>query len=125
VNKSKNSFHYSVESASSSRVFFLTRRGYMGTGPSTSQKGDHIYVFLGSRVPFVLSPGKEPRTCLSERLRVLILDPKGKKLDSTCSQVHTECCSLIGDAYVHGYMEGKAVKDALKRSIEPRSVYLV
>lgn len=125
LNKSKNSFHYSVESASSSRVFFLTQRGYMGTGPNTTQKGDHIYVLLGSRVPFVLSPGKEPSTCLSERLRVLISDPKGKKQDSTCSQVHTECCSLIGDAYVHGYMEGKAIKDALKRSIEPRSVYLV
>jgi hypothetical protein len=125
VNKSKNSFHYSVEAASSSRVFFVTRRGYIGTGHRDTSKGDHVYVLLGSRVPFVLRPRAKPTICYSERLRVLVSGPKEKKQGSTCSEVHGCSYSLVGDAYVQGYMEGQAIKVAEIRGEEPRPVYLM
>lgn len=124
VNKSKNSFHYSVETASGSRAFFVTRKGYIGTGPQDTKKGDQIFVLLGSRIPFILRPIMKPCVCYSEPLRLLVSAPKEANRDSTCSQSHAQSHAIVGDTYVHGYMEGKAIKNAAMRGEEPQPVFL-
>ncbi|RDW79831.1 hypothetical protein BP6252_04469 [Coleophoma cylindrospora] len=123
VNENKNSFHYALESATSSRSFFVTEKGYMGTGPSSIQQGDYVCVLLGSSVPFILRQSPEPRICVSERLRVLVTDPAGKLPALTCSQTHSRCYSLIGDAYLHGIMDGIVVQAS--PTVTPKSVYLI
>jgi len=123
VNENKNSFHYALESATSSRSFFVTGKGYMGTGSSSIQQGDYVCVLLGSSVPFILRQSSEPRICVSERLRVLVTDPDGQHPAPTCSQTHSRCYSLIGDAYVHGIMDGRVVKAT--SAATPKSVYLI
>lgn len=41
---------------SSSHQFFITKKKYMGRGPSTMKKGDLVCVLYGGNVPFVLRP---------------------------------------------------------------------
>lgn len=60
------------------RRMFRTKSGYIGLGPRLTQKGDHIFLVRGSRVPLVL------RSQDSERW------------------------TLLGDCYVHGIMHGEA-----------------
>jgi hypothetical protein len=43
-----------VETATSSRRFFVTARGYMGLGPAEMQPGDQVFALAGGSVPFVL-----------------------------------------------------------------------
>lgn len=66
--------------------FALTKRGYMGLVPHCARVGDRIAIFLGAPVPFVL------RTT-GERI--------GKQDRVT---MH-----LVGDAYIHGIMDGEAM----------------
>ncbi|KAK8040034.1 hypothetical protein PG993_008445 [Apiospora rasikravindrae] len=65
-----------------SRCLYRTRRGYLGTGPNAVQRGDIVCVFMGGAVPFILRPRQ-----------------KGNGY------------TLIGDAYVHGIMDGELVRD--------------
>ncbi|KAF5621064.1 heterokaryon incompatibility 6 OR allele [Fusarium tjaetaba] len=76
-------FSKSMENASSNRCFFVTESGGMGMGPFSTKPDDIIVVLFGS--PF----------CLVLR-----------------SVQGTDCYSLIGDAYVHGAMDGGFVKAA-------------
>lgn len=41
---------------------YLTRKGYMGMGPSDMEPGDVVVVFPGARIPFVLRPTAEEDT---------------------------------------------------------------
>ncbi|KAK8135006.1 Heterokaryon incompatibility protein 6 [Apiospora sp. TS-2023a] len=66
-----------------SRCLYRTRRGYLGTGPHSVQRGDVVCVFMGAAVPFILRP-------------------RGDGDDGY---------TLVGDAYVHGVMDGELVKD--------------
>ena len=59
------------------RRAFLTREGYIGTGPPDLAPGDKVFVFLGFHVPAILRPAG------AGRFRIL------------------------GDAYVHGMMDGE------------------
>ena len=59
--------------------FCVTRDGYMGVVPKRAAKGDGICVFLGGSVPFVIR--------------------------RTASRHY----SLVGECYVHGLMDGKAL----------------
>lgn len=38
------------------RRFFITQKGFIGTGPTSLQKGDVIAILCGGVVPFVLRP---------------------------------------------------------------------
>ncbi|KAK8024690.1 hypothetical protein PG990_002513 [Apiospora arundinis] len=75
---------YSIMAAqyNMNRCLYRTRRGYLGNGLHDVQRGDVVCVFMGGAVPFIL------------RLRA---DGEGY--------------TLIGDAYVHGIMDGELVKD--------------
>jgi len=63
------------------RCFFLTEDGYLGLSPPCAEEGDVLVVVLGVEVPFVLRP----------------TDKRGE-------------FRLVGEAYVHGLMDGEAVK---------------
>jgi hypothetical protein len=63
------------------RKFLITRNGYLGLAPNTSKKGDIIAVLFGCTTPMVLRPTADKRY------------------------------EVVGEAYVHGFMEGKAMDD--------------
>ena len=61
------------------RRFCVTRDGYMGLVPTRAEKGDGICVFMGGAVPFVIHPTDNGQF------------------------------RLVGECYVHGLMDGKAL----------------
>lgn len=64
----------------SGRTLILSEEGYLGLAPSASSVGDLICVLYGCHAPVILRPSED-------------------------SNLHT----LIGDAYVHGLMDGEAL----------------
>jgi hypothetical protein len=69
-------------------AFFITKAGYIGMGPPQTLPGDRIWVLYGSRVPFVMR--------------------KVKPSENDDDPPHL---TLVGDAYLHGIMDGEAVSD--------------
>lgn len=63
------------------RRFFITSRGYLGSGPPDMKDDDHICILMGGKPPFILRD----------------------------SQDHPGCYELVGHAYVHGIMHGEAL----------------
>lgn len=61
------------------RRLFRTKKGYLGLGAHGLAKGDKVYILAGGAVPLILRPR-----------------PTGDRYE------------LIGDAYVHGVMDGEA-----------------
>jgi Heterokaryon incompatibility protein (HET) len=83
------------------RVFFTTRRGYMGLGVEGIASGDVVSILTGGKIPFVLrkSPPGEKRHA-----------QKAPKSPYCTFKTQTLVASLIGEAYVHGIMNGEAVE---------------
>jgi hypothetical protein len=69
-------------------AFFITKMGYIGMGPPGTLSGDQVWVFYGGKVPFIM-----------RRSNVNGGDDERRGMH------------LIGDAYVHGIMDGEAVRD--------------
>ena len=69
------------------RSFVTTEKGYLGIEPSGARKGDVLCVLKGGDVPFVLR-GKE-----------------------------NGYWELVGEAYVHGIMDGSWVRKAAKEDV--------
>lgn len=65
-----------------SRRFFTLKNGWMGLAPFTVRNGDQVAVFRGGTVPYIIRPHGDP-----------------EKKEWT----------YIGDAYVHGAMDGEAL----------------
>ncbi|KAI0162297.1 heterokaryon incompatibility protein-domain-containing protein [Xylariaceae sp. FL1272] len=61
---------------------FITRKGYIGLGPPTTQPGNLLCVFFGSHIPHILRA--EPET--------------------------EETYTFVGDAYTYGLMDGEALR---------------
>ncbi|KAI3329621.1 heterokaryon incompatibility protein-domain-containing protein [Ustulina deusta] len=131
--ESKNAFQYLLECASGGRRFFRTKKGYIGTGPVDMDVGDSVAVLQGSRVPFILRENDgAPRRCSGHDIQVLFSERssyqagKGARAqkDETihCHDSHQHCKRVIGDAYVHGIMNGE-VKRTNQWKVEP--IYLV
>ncbi|KAH8810070.1 heterokaryon incompatibility protein-domain-containing protein [Hyaloscypha sp. PMI_1271] len=72
---------YRVSVLMAGRKFLITGNGYLGWAPNTSKKGDIIAVLFGCTTPMVLRPIADKRY------------------------------EVVGEAYVHGFMEGKAMDD--------------
>lgn len=72
-------FFSAFEPMAQDRRFCVTVDGYMGLVPKTAAKGDGICVFLGGAVPFVIRKADSGHYC------------------------------LVGECYVHGLMDGKAL----------------
>lgn len=66
------------------KSFFLTRRGRMGTAVRGVQKDDVVIIARGSEVPYVVR----------------------RQADGTCR--------FVGEAYLHGVMDGEAVVEAVR-----------
>jgi hypothetical protein len=75
-------FHDAFKANYLDRRLFVTRQGYLGIAPWTLREGDTVMIVPGSYVPFVFREWNEGGTW-----------------------------RLIGEAYVHGIMNGEAVKD--------------
>jgi hypothetical protein len=74
------------------QAFFITVNGYIGIGPPNIQIDDEVWILFGSRVPFVLRPD-------------------GNELCGPRNVSKADQRFFIGDSYVHGIMDGEAVKD--------------
>lgn len=142
----KNEFQLAVEIASGSRKFFRTKRGYIGTGPWSLRTGDGVFILLGSRVPLILRTSTDTRRCRDSKVGRLILsteeenariDLKGESATNQiprqettgttrCNEAHLVCYKVVGDAYVHGIMDGELVWEDQKRKVlrKPQSIYL-
>ena len=89
--KSKNemtTFQMQMLAVCTGRRFALTDKGRIGLVPHCAEVGDQIALILGAPVPFILrASGKQ--------------FPLGSKFEETMQ--------LVGDAYIHGIMEGEAM----------------
>lgn len=143
--RGKNEFQLAVEYASGSRKFFRTQQGYIGTGPRSVKVGDGVFVLLGSRVPIILRTSVNTKRCISKKVRQLIMSaeqesaaidllskdptksiPKRDQV-SVCNDNHLVCYKVIGDAYVHGIMDGEVVWDDAEQTVrrKPETFYLI
>jgi hypothetical protein len=84
---------FAITSAISGRRLFITEKNYMGLGPAGTIEGDMVHVMAGGHTPFV--------TRRSDKHQAIDIPGIGRQ----------DCLSLIGDCYVHGIMDGEAVRD--------------
>lgn len=75
-------FQVAFNAVIAGRSFVITDKGYIGFAPEESTKGDLVALFPGGKVPYVLRP----------------------KAD--------DCYVFLGDAYIHGIMDGEAFDEA-------------
>jgi hypothetical protein len=97
------------------QVFFVSRMGYVGIGPLGMRKGDEVWVLGGGAVPFVLRSSKD--TGLGGRAGGDGERSRHGEEDGAGNQSQHE---FVGDAYVHGIMDGQAAGEEVKM----RSVWL-
>jgi hypothetical protein len=84
-------FRLSLALVSSCRQFIITRTGYIGFAPEACQVGDKVMLMPGGKVPYVL-----------RRVEGQWIGPKDAET------LPTPLYSFIGDAYIHGVMDGEA-----------------
>ncbi|KAF2113044.1 hypothetical protein BDV96DRAFT_601829 [Lophiotrema nucula] len=89
----KAAFEAAMRRMQQGRKLVRTHDNLLGLGPKSTQVGDQVWVLPGAKVPFVLRPFGEG----------------GKK--------HR----LIGEAYVHGFMDGEATRQG--RELQPITLY--
>ncbi|KAF9639192.1 hypothetical protein BFW01_g10089 [Lasiodiplodia theobromae] len=77
--------------------FFLTKHGFMGIGPSETAVKDKVFVLRGGSIPFILRHSDDQE--------------HGQK---DCYHPPELCFQLVGRSYVHGIMDGQALKDDKK-----------
>lgn len=78
------------------RVLYMTKRGYIGLGPSIAQEGDLCAVMWGACVPFLIRPVPG----------------------------HPNEYFLIGETYTHGIMTGEAVQMVKRGELDERVIVL-
>ena len=81
-------FQTTVDDLSTDRRFFTSSSGYIGLVPSTTIIGDRVCVLSGGRMPYVLRPSHKKTG-----------EHSGDSPEYT----------FVGDAYVHGLMDGEAI----------------
>lgn len=67
------------------RTFITTKKGFVGLASSNAEKGDYVAVLAGGRTPYILREGAR----------------------STDEDSKASTYSFVGDAYVHGIMDGE------------------
>ncbi|KAF7194910.1 Heterokaryon incompatibility protein 6, OR allele [Pseudocercospora fuligena] len=83
-----DSFYSDLLLACKGRSFLITAKGRLGLGPLISRPADSVCILRGARVPFIV------RQVTSQSEYDLLGGPN----------------RLVGEAYVHGMMEGEMVK---------------
>lgn len=89
------------------RDFCITRKGYIGWIPFGSLIGDCVVIMPGGRVPYILRP-----FCDDEAEDIVATWDAGWPDNPTTVPHYT----FIGDAYIHGIMDGEAYDG---RKLEP------
>ncbi|KAK0672168.1 heterokaryon incompatibility protein-domain-containing protein [Cercophora samala] len=97
VRQKDERFSASFQKRYGKRKLFFTEKGYLGLGPASCKVGDVIAILPGAEGPFVLRHGHPE--CDD--------DDENKGKGNETEQV----MSLVGQAYVHGIMNGEAVEE--------------
>jgi hypothetical protein len=118
-----SSVHYALKTATASRRFFITRSGYMGIGPNTTQPGDRMYVLENSNVPFLVRPQTIKKRCKGGLSFTAIETTGGgaRGLSDRCFKSHF-CHGLVGDCFAYGLMDGEGFE---RPGAKVGSLYLV
>lgn len=87
------------------RKLISSEKGYLGLAPLGVECGDIIGILAGGKMPFILRPSPASRAAEG-------------------SQAESMYC-LIGDAYIHGLMDGEAVDTATNGNQQMRMIHLV
>ncbi|KAI6497556.1 hypothetical protein MCOR11_004314 [Pyricularia oryzae] len=87
-----------IEAYCDGRSFFVTSNGYYGLADLITKPGDVCAVVRGSRVPFALRPGQGEWSGI-----------QGKKKANEPKRSAVRRVRLVGEAYVHGFMRGRAI----------------
>lgn len=88
---------------STGRRFCVTQNGYMAIVPPGSQEGDLVCILQGMNTPFVLRESKKE----GKRLVVdVVVDGEGGGDEEPVERRRVQ---LVGEAYVHGMMDGEAM----------------
>ena len=82
--------------------FFVSNKGYIGLVPPATELGDQIFIFLGGKTPYVIRPQKE-----------------ASGNDKSPTEYH-----FIGEAYVHGLMDGEVMTMIEKGNVRFQDVLL-
>ena len=85
-------FRTRLSALATNRRFMLTENNYMGLAPELTKVGDRICVFLGGQTPYIVRKSEEEQ----------------RHHASMSQDFSTE--HFIGDAYVHGMMDGEAME---------------
>lgn len=147
AHKRRNDYKLAVECAANGRSFFITQKGRLGIGPPSLRPDDAVYILHGSRVPMILRNSGTSRSCQDKVVEKLVLstDEAQAKISagdqnkanmaagretsrfSVCNEKHEDCYKVIGDAYVHGIMDGNIIweDDSHTRLKKTESVYIV
>jgi hypothetical protein len=88
------------------RCFISTEKGYVGWAPEECKKGDVVAVLAGGKVPYVLRPEASS-------------NPSEESGDSR------KYYSVLGDAYIHGIMDGEVVTELEDRGGNWEEIVLV
>ena len=86
----------------SGRNFFRSKKGYIGFTTTDAKIGDLIAILPGGRVPYIL--------------RQADLGPESKLQKDNPEKTHPCFYNIIGDAYVHGIMDGE-VFDMMSQNV--------
>lgn len=89
------------------RCFFVTKKGSLGVGPVQSSAGDKVVVFPGGMTPFVVRP--------AEAVEPTAHEEEGEDRDG---REKISRWTLLGDSYVHGYMNGEAIPEGFNWDFE-------
>lgn len=147
AHKRRNDYKLAVECAANGRSFFVTQKGRLGIGPPSLRPDDAVYILHGSKVPMILRSSGTSRICRNKVLEKLVLSNdesqatfsagdrnkgkvaagRGASRSSACNEDHADCYWMIGDAYVHGIMDGNTIwEDASRTRLrKSESVYIV
>ena len=82
-------FHAAFRAISLRRGFASTEKGYIGWVPLEARIGDAVVILPGGRVPYILRPVNDPQ------------------LDSMHRGESIQYYQILGDAYIHGVMDGE------------------
>ena len=111
------------------RCLFLIQLGYIGIGAVSVQAGDVVCILSGTRIPFLLRPSNGRVATFQDGLasiagcyNVQNDNVFNFRVRNIADEPSKHCAfELVGDAYVHGLMDGEAAKklgprleDALK-----------
>ena len=88
-------YDQAVQMATVQRKFFITCKGYIGLGPPATSPGDKIVVLFGGDVPYLIREYPDSIT------------------NKSSMEEHSPLHMLVGDCYLHGIMDGEAMKETV------------